>query len=149
MIGSLRTGAIFVGVVLMAAAAALPAEGAGDATTTTEKTCFRVRDTRGMSAIDDRHVAVECVRDRFYLLTMANTCFGLENSIAVKVASEFDRVCSNDRAWLTYRDFDQTKRCEILTVESVADLEEAKILVEKRKQSGERQPAEEAKSEAD
>lgn len=98
-----------------------------------EKACFRVRDTRSIDAVDDRFVYVRCVRDKHYLLTMDNACLGLENSIAVAVSNRFDRVCSNDRAWITYKEFSQTRRCGILNVEEVSDREGALQLVKERK----------------
>jgi len=98
-----------------------------------EKACFRVRDTRSLSAVDDRFVYVRCIRDRHYLLTVDNACLGLENSIAVAVSNKFDRVCSNDRAWITYKEFDQTRRCGILNVEEVSDRKRALQLVKERK----------------
>lgn len=97
-----------------------------------EKTCFRVRDTRGFSAIDDRFVYVKSVRDQHYLLTLDNRCYGLEYSIKIAIANEIDRVCSNDRAVLTYRDFNRLHRCEILDVEAVESLDEAEELVTSR-----------------
>jgi len=100
---------------------------------TPKKACFRVRDTRSLSAVDDRFVYVRCIRDRHYLLTMDNACLGLENSIAVAVSNRFDRVCSNDRAWITYKEFNQTRRCGILNVEEVSDREGALQLVKERK----------------
>ncbi len=98
-----------------------------------EKACFRVRNLRGMDAVDDRFVYVRCVQDKHYLLTMDNACLGLQNSIAVAVANGYDRVCSNDHAFITYREFDQTRRCGILNVEQVADRKAALKLVELRK----------------
>ena len=98
-----------------------------------EKACFRVRNLRGMDAVDDRFVYVRCVQDKHYLLTMDNACLGLQNSIAVAVANGFDRVCSNDHAFITYREFDQIRRCGILNVERVGDRAAALKLVELRK----------------
>jgi hypothetical protein len=98
-----------------------------------EKACFRVRDTRSFDAVDDRFVYLRCVRDKHYLLTMDNACLGLQNSIAVAVANGYDRVCSNDHAFITYREFDQTRRCGILNVERVEDRAAALKLVELRK----------------
>jgi len=97
-----------------------------------EKACFRVRDTRGFEAVTDRFVYVHGVRNQHYLLTMENVCMGLENSVGIAIASGFDRVCSNDRAMITYREFNEIKRCGILTVETVADREAALDLVEER-----------------
>ena len=96
-------------VWMLSAGEILSQEEAADAPEerSVDRTCFRVRDTRGFSAIDDRFVYVKSVRDRHYLLTMDNRCYGLEFSIKIAIANEFDRVCSNDRAILTYRDFNR------------------------------------------
>ena len=136
-IQSLQMIGVWLGMALFGCGLAL----AGEPTPSTEgepaavKACFRVRDTRSFDAVDDRFVYVRCIRDRHYLLTMDNACFGLENSIAVAVSNRFDRVCSNDRAWITYKDFNQTRRCGILTVEKVDDREHALELINKRKDS--------------
>ncbi len=98
-----------------------------------EKACFRVRDARSLDAVDDRFVYLRCVRDKHFLLTMDNACLGLQNSIAVAVANGYDRVCSNDHAFITYREFDQTRRCGILNVEQVEDRAAALKLIELRK----------------
>jgi len=98
-----------------------------------KKACFRIRNTRSFDAVDDRFVYVRCVRDRHYLLTMDNACLGLQNSIAVALANGYDRVCSNDHAFIIYQEFDQTRRCGILNVEQVEDRDAALELVELRK----------------
>lgn len=100
-----------------------------------EKACFRVRDTRSFEAVDDRFVYLKCVRNKHYLLTMDNACFGLQNSIGVAIASGFDRVCSNDHAMITYRDFNQTRRCGILDVEAVENRDGALEFIEERKRA--------------
>ena len=56
--------------------------------------CFNVRDVRSFDAIHDRYVYVRCRRGKHYLLTMANACLGLQDSIAVAAADDFNRVCS-------------------------------------------------------
>jgi hypothetical protein len=98
-----------------------------------KKTCFNVRDVRSISAIEDRFVYVRCIRDQHYLLTMVNGCIGLENSIAVAVANGYNRVCSLDRGVIVYKDFDQTRRCDVLLVERVADRDAALALIAEKK----------------
>ena len=134
---SLRMMGVWLGLVLFGCGSALAGEPppSNEGEPAAVKACFRVRDTRSFEAVDDRSVYVRCIRDRHYLLTMDNACFGLENSIAVAVSNRFDRVCSNDRAWITYKDFNQTRRCGILTVESVEDREQALELINKRRES--------------
>jgi Family of unknown function (DUF6491) len=130
----IRTTITFCFLVLVATAGSAqekPETTTGDVPKA-EKACFRVRDTRSFDAVDDRFVYLRCVRGKHYLLTMDNVCLGLQNSIAVAVANGYDRVCSNDHAIITYREFDLTKRCGILTVERVEDREAALKLVELR-----------------
>ena len=122
-----------IGAAVLAPLSSLAGDDRKTEETKIEKSCFRVRDTRSFSAVDDRHVYVRCIRDRHYLLTMDNTCFGLENSIGVAVSNRFDRVCSNDGAWITYKDFNQKRRCGILTVEEVDGRDQALQVIEERK----------------
>ena len=99
-----------------------------------EEACFNVLDVRSFGALHDRFVYVRCLRGKHYLLTMENACLGLQNSLAVTVSSGFNRVCSNNRASLTYRDFDRTRRCVILRVEAVEGRTAAQDLVTRRTQ---------------
>ncbi len=103
-----------------------------DSDVVAEEACFNIRDVRSFDAIHDRFVYVRCVRGKHYLLTMENACVGLQNSLAVTVSSGFNRVCSNDRASLAYRNFDRTARCGILRVEAVENRAAAVALVESR-----------------
>ena len=101
----------------------------------TEEACFNVLDVRSFDALHDRYVYARCRGGKHYLLTMANACLGLQNSIAMAVSNDFNRVCSHNRAWLTYRDFDRTRRCVILCVEAVEDRAVALDLVARRTQT--------------
>jgi len=111
------------------------AESAPAAAVPSKKTCFNVRDVRSISAVEDRFVYVRCIRDQHYLLTMVNGCIGLENSIAVAVANGHNRVCSLDRGVIVYKDFDQTRKCDVLLVEKVADRDAAIALIAEKKQA--------------
>ena len=125
---------LFVLIVTIAGTACTSTKEVGiiEAAPIAEDACFNVRDVRSFDAIRDRFVYVRCLRDRHYLLTMEDACQGLQNSLAVAVACGFNRVCSHDRATLTYRDFDRTRHCRILRVEAVDDLAAAEKLVESR-----------------
>jgi hypothetical protein len=99
-----------------------------------EATCFNVIDLRSLTALHDRYVFARCRRGKHYLLTMAPACQGLQNSIAMVVSNDFNRVCSHDQARLTYRDFDRTRDCVILRVEAVENRAAALDLVAHRTQ---------------
>lgn len=128
----MKTAILFL--VAVAMVGGYPSAGESDADSVKpEKACFRVRDVRSFDAVDDRFVYVRGVRNQHFLLTMENVCMGLENSVGVAIANGFDRVCSNDRAMITYKEFNQARRCAILTVEEVADRDAALKLVKERK----------------
>ena len=97
--------------------------------------CFNVRDVLSFEALHDKFVYVRCRRKRHYLLTMENICLGLRNSLAIAVSNDFNRVCSQDRATITYEGLGRTSRCQILWVEKVEDRAAAQILVERRTDS--------------
>jgi len=135
MKGTRRTlASLFVLMVVIAGTACTSTEEVGkiEGSPIAEDACFNIRDVRSFDAIHDRFVYVRCLRDGRYLLTMENACQGLQNSLAVAVASGFNRVCSNDRATLTYRDFDRTRLCVILSVEAVETRTAAQNLVARR-----------------
>ena len=90
-----------------------------------ERACFMVREVRSYDAFDDRHVAIETIRDESYLLTLDNVCFGLDSAIRIAISNDFNRVCSDDLAVITYRDYNRLDTCRILNVERVADHEAA------------------------
>jgi hypothetical protein len=95
-------------------------------------TCFNVRDVLSFEALHDKYVYVKCRRGKSYLLTMENICLGLRNSLAIAITNDFSRVCSQDRATITYEGLGRTWPCFILRVERVEDGEAAGALVDQR-----------------
>ena len=98
-----------------------------------EPACFNVRDINNFDAIDDRFVYVEGRRDQHYLLTMDRSCFGLRSANGIAITNQMNRVCSNNFAKISYRDFGTTESCTIREVESVADKAAAVAIAERRK----------------
>ncbi len=123
---------LIVGSYVLAGCATTPVgeEKGGDDIAARE--CFNVRDVRSLSAVTDRFVLAHCVRSGHFLLTMEPACLGLEDSSRFMVSNEFNRVCSNFGATLTYRYFDQTRSCRILNVEAVEGREAAQEIVARR-----------------
>jgi hypothetical protein len=121
-------------VLFSIACGSAPAEEATSAAAgeTVAGTCFNVRDTRGFHALHDRYVYVKCLRDKHFLLTIDQGCGGLSFATSLFIGNEFNRVCSHSGAMITYREFDRTRRCRILEVESVESLEAAERLVRER-----------------
>jgi hypothetical protein len=98
-----------------------------------DRACFNVREVESYDAFDDRFVAVKTIRDECYLLTLDNVCYGMESAIRIAISNDFNRVCSNDLAEITYRDFNRLHRCRILNVEQVDNLEAARDLWRSRR----------------
>jgi len=105
-------------------------------TTDTEPTavaaCFNVPDAKSYHALHDRYVYVRLARKKHFLLTIGEGCRGLSYGFGIAISNEFNRVCSQSGAVITYRQFDQTHRCLILEVEAVDDMAAAEALVERR-----------------
>jgi hypothetical protein len=135
--------AIFAGA-LLAVTAVLAQDGANDAREVeiagdeppSEEACFNVREARNFSALDDRYVYLETLRDEHFLLTMFPGCFGLESSIQIAISNQLNRVCSIDTAKITYRGIGgDPETCSIRRVEAVEDRSAAEALVEARKRA--------------
>jgi len=108
------------------------AAAAGEGEPPAAEACFNVRDVLSFDALHDKFVYVSCRHGRHFLLTMENICLGLRNSLAIAVSNDFNRVCSQDGATITYRGLGRTARCIILQVEAVDDKAAAQALVERR-----------------
>jgi len=118
------------------------AAAAGESEPPSAKACFNVRDVLSFDALHDKFVYVRCRRGRHFLLTMENICLGLRNSLAIAVSNDFNRVCSLDRAAITYQGLGRTARCLILRVEAVDDRAAAQKLVERRTKPQDSDPRE-------
>ena len=126
---------ILLGLIVMLTASACGSTGSAessDSEPVANEACFNVRDTRSYHALHDRYVYVRCVRKKHFLLTIDGGCRGLSYGSGIAIWNEFNRVCSQSGAMITYRQFDQTHRCLILQVEAVEDMAAAEALVEGR-----------------
>lgn len=129
--------AVAVSVALMnLGCATTPTGGEGAAANAGPEDCFRVKDVRGFTALHDRFVYVECLGNEHYLLTMENVCLGLTHALSIVIANDFNRVCSNRRASIVYRDFNRRRGCRIREVEAVPDKATAKRIVKERTSTG-------------
>ena len=129
---TIATTLVLIVVVTATACVSAKKDESSGGESLTGEICFNVLDVRSFDALADRFVYLRCLRGKHYLLTMEPACLGLQNSLAVAVSSGFNRVCSHDRAGLTYRNFDRPARCGIVRVEAVDDRAAAQVLVERR-----------------
>jgi hypothetical protein len=99
---------------------------------TAEKACLYVRRARSFDPIDNRHLHVEASGDEHFLLTLQPGCIGLRSAFGIAISNQSNRVCSNDLATVTYRQFDRRETCRVLEVEMVASKEAAEAVVAAR-----------------
>jgi len=97
--------------------------------------CVNVRNINSFDSIDDQHLYVKVQGEpRHLLFTMDNTCFGLDNALAIVVKDRYTRVCSDTFGEVVYRNMARgLESCRILNIEAVASKDDAKQLVELRK----------------
>ena len=96
--------------------------------------CVNVRNINSFDSIDDEHLYVKVQGEpRHLLFTMDNTCFGLDNALAIVVKDRYTRVCSDTFGEVIYRDLGRgLESCRILNIEAVASKDNAKQLAELR-----------------
>lgn len=97
--------------------------------------CVNSRTIRNFDAFTDEHIYVEDRGDEHYLFTMRGRCIGLKNSLAIAIKDTTSRVCSKSFGEVVYRDNrNRTTSCRIDTIEVVESEDDAKALVQRRKE---------------
>lgn len=101
-----------------------------------EKVCVNKRNITSFDAIDDQHLYIRASGQRHFLFTMWRRCFGLRGAQGIGIKDTMSRVCSNSFGEVVYRDMGRgLTSCQIGTIETVASKDDAKGLVEDRKQA--------------
>lgn len=116
--------------LLLAAMAWVPcmAEDGGQSNPRGE--CFDIRQVRDWDALDNRHLYIEVSAKKRYLLTLFSECRGIRFAQAIALSNQTGRVCRSDLGTVTFRDGQRTARCTIVDIQSVADREAARALLE-------------------
>ena len=128
-----------VGLAASLSFAALAADDSTDDSMTADesgRTCFWLSSINDFRAIDNHHVYVRGVgKDERYLLTLMNYCNGIRFTETIALESRpTERLCSNGNEHLTVVDGGGLKqRCVISDVQPVADIDEARSIVEAKK----------------
>lgn len=102
---------------------------------TAERACFNSRTVRNFDAVSDRYIYLEAMSDEHYVLTMDGTCIGLRGANGIALSNPMSRVCSNDLARVSYRQFGRVETCRIRIVEQVESEEDARRLIASREGS--------------
>lgn len=97
--------------------------------------CISVRSINSFDAIDDRHVYLKAAGKKHYLFTLWGGCVGLRSAHTIAVKDTFSRVCSDGFGEIAYRDMGRLQSCRIDTIEPVASKDDAKGLVNDRKEA--------------
>ncbi len=123
-------------VVTLSGCAASTADVEDESLGAAERVCVNVRSINSFDAIDDQHLYIKATSNNHYLFTLYGGCHGLRSAHGIAVKDTFTRVCSNSYGEVIFRDMGRgLESCRIRHVESVASKEDAKGLVEDRKEA--------------
>ena len=100
-----------------------------------ERVCVNKRSINSFDAIDDEHVYIKASSNKHFLFTMQRRCSGLRHANGIGIKDTMSQVCSNGFGEIVYRDMGRMQSCRIGTIEPVASKEDAKGLVEDRKET--------------
>ena len=100
-----------------------------------ERVCVNKRTISSFDAIDDEHVYIKATGNKHFLFTMQRRCFGLRSAQGIGIKDTMSSVCSGSFGEIVYRDMGRRlESCRIDTIERVASKDDAKGLVDDRKQ---------------
>jgi len=99
------------------------------------RVCVNKRQINSFDAIDDQHVYIKATGNKHFLFTMQRRCIGLRAAQGIGIKDTMSSVCSGGFGEIAYRDMGRRlESCRIDTIERVASKDDAKGLVEDRKQ---------------
>ena len=100
-----------------------------------ERVCVNKRNINSFDAIDDQHIYIRATGNKHFLFTMQRRCFGLRGAHGIEVKDTMSSVCSGGFGEFVYRDIGKRlESCRFDIIERVASKDDAKGLVEDRKQ---------------
>jgi len=100
-----------------------------------ERVCVNKRNINSFDAIDDEHVYIKVSVNDHYLFTMQRRCAGLRHANGIGIKDTMSQVCTNGFGEIVFRDMGRMQSCRIDTIEPVASKDDAKSLVEDRKEA--------------
>jgi hypothetical protein len=104
-----------------------------------EKTCLTRRQINALSALEGHYALARVSSGRFYLLTLDESCRGLDPAFTKNLVIErsTSRVCDDGTTLVSYEETGVgTRRCRIEKIDKVASKAEALELIDAR--AGER-----------
>jgi hypothetical protein len=127
--------ACLFGLIIFLLSPFVMAQEEEDAENQSSNVCVNSRTIRNFDAFTDEHIYVKEGGDDHYLFTMRGRCIGLKNSLAIAIKDTTSRVCSKSFGEVVYRDNrNRTTSCRIDTIEAVESKDDAKALVQRRKE---------------
>lgn len=136
-------------ILALTGCAASTADLAEQSTGAAEKVCVNARNIDSFDAIDDNHLYVRARGpQRHFLFTLERSCFGLQSAHTISIRDALNRVCSNSFGEVIYREMGRgLESCRIRNIEAVAGKDDARGLVEDRREA--RREASERKKEGE
>jgi hypothetical protein len=90
--------------------------------------CINSKLIRTFEPLSDRHLFIEETGKRYSLLTLQPACLNLRNTTMMAIKSPSNFLCSGARAEIVYTDAFRPRLCNIMKVESVENIEQAKSI---------------------
>jgi hypothetical protein len=103
-----------------------------------ERVCVNARSIRNFDAFTDKYMYVQEGSSKHYLFTMRNNCRSLRNANGIAIKDVTGRVCADGFGEVVYRDRMSSQRlatCRIENIERVESKDDAKAIVEARKEA--------------
>ena len=100
-----------------------------------KRVCVNKRSINSFDAIDDEHVYIKASSNKHFLFTMQRRCSGLRHANGIGIKDTMSQVCSKGFGEIVYRDIGRMQSCRIDTIEPVASKDDARGLVEDRKET--------------
>lgn len=122
----LKLSTTLVGLALPAAVLAGCASAPASAKPRAQKDCINTREINAMDPLTDQHVFVRLSASRHVLLTMEDTCQGLELARRLAVWEAGTRLCAGGTSLLAFEHPTVgSMRCRVGRIDSVRDKDSA------------------------
>lgn len=136
----MKTGTIALLVASLSLLAAGCAGQQGTGASASDRTCISVRSISGFNPLSDRELLVTESVDDHYLFSVIGICPGLRSADSIAVSDPTSRICNDSFGSISYFDRVHGKQtCRVDRIERVTGIEEARDIVEIRREARSRQ----------
>lgn len=132
----MKTGtiALIIGPLFLLAAGCAGQQSTG--ASESDRTCISVRSINGFNPLSDRELLVTATVSDHYLFTVVGICPGLRSADSIAINDPTSRICNDSFGSVTYADrVHGEQTCRVEQIERVTGIEEARDIVEIRREA--------------